>query len=244
MLNGKLSTSGFLCRHENTIFVRFTLPPHNVHQLRSFSPTPFLLTVRLLILRIFPESNRVKIGKCVLLCMYDIRVIDCMLANAKWQGDTSGKGAREDSGQMGGDELLPFKAAPNFQRQQRLRRGAGGLRTKTATIRPQKIQQTRATWAHTLYRAPKLLIIVSLILVSTFSSDESNRWLEFQGSTFLAAWKRFKNLWLSLGGGCTEERGAWKGIINVIETKNAVTQSLFANLLCQCRCCMLQNKFS
>lgn len=42
---------------------------------------------------------------------------------------------------------------------------------------------------------------------------------------------------------CTEERRAWKGIINVIETKSAVTPSLFAEQLCQCRCCVLQSKF-
>ena len=42
---------------------------------------------------------------------------------------------------------------------------------------------------------------------------------------------------------CTQERRAWKGIINVIETKSAVTPSLFAKQLCQCRCCVLQSKF-
>ena len=157
------------------------------------------------------------------LCIYDIRVIDCMLANAKWQGDTSGKGAREDSGQMGGDEVLPFKAAPNFQRQQRLRRGQVGCGQKLPPLGPKRSNRP-APRGPTPCIGPQNCSSVWYLRAYPLS----HQWREFQGSLF-GCLEKVKNLWLSLGGGCTEERGAWKGIINVIETKSAVTQSLFAN---------------
>ena len=77
-----------------------------------------------------------------------------------------------------------------------------GGRWDADTIRPQNIQQT-----HVSLHSVELLIIF--------------------GFLFPVASKEWSVVYLFYWVGCTQERRAWKAIINVIETKSAITPSLF-----------------